>query len=136
MHAQPPAEHLAIVYTSCCDGQVYRWAGATYEGGVRYGLRDGAGTMAFADSPAVYEGQWRRGLRHGRGTLWYNPQRTAYYEGAARAAGWPVACTGWRLLRLWAALCPFASGQRHVRRLRERARACSSNRWQLCQQPC
>lgn len=36
---------------------------------VKYGKRDGYGTMGFASSPAEYEGQWQKGQRHGSGVL-------------------------------------------------------------------
>lgn len=77
--------------------QVYRWPGATYEGEVLNGKRHGQGVIAFEGMPAVYEGEWADGMRHGRGTLYFNPERTAFYEGEFRGTGWlhEVRQTNW-----------------------------------------
>lgn len=61
--------------------QAYSWPGSTYQGGIRNGLRHGAGRMSFANSESVYDGGWSDGMRHGSGTMALDASGTHRYEG-------------------------------------------------------
>ena len=81
----PSRRHYAIVtgttHTYTHHTQAYSWPGSTYQGGIRKGLRHGAGRMSFANSESVYDGGWSDGMRHGSGTMALNSSGTHRYEG-------------------------------------------------------
>ena len=47
---------------------VYKSTGASYDGQMRGGFRDGRGTMTWSDG-AKYEGEWKMGYASGSGTF-------------------------------------------------------------------
>lgn len=77
---------------------------------MRAGRRHGLGTMSFDASPAVYEGEWADSMRHGHGVLYFNPERTAYYDGGC---GWPTVML-WHgnCIHLWVLVGTHCSQQR------------------------
>ncbi len=74
--------------------------GEVYEGDLRYGMREGRGTLRYGDGEVyegqfrnnfpegkgkltkkngdIYEGDWRRGKEHGKGTLIHEGGRKMY----------------------------------------------------------